>query len=89
MPELARTYKGAEEVASFWRQWLEAWGEQDYEDPDVIDADDRIVLWITSHRLRGKGSGAEVAMRPYAWVLGLRDGKVVRGTIYMDKGEAL
>ena len=32
--ELARVYKGVEDVASFWAQWLEAWGGQHYDDPE-------------------------------------------------------
>jgi ketosteroid isomerase-like protein len=86
---LDRVYNGLEEVAAFWREWLEAWGAQNYEDPELIDAGDQVVTWTTGHRIQGRGSGIEVAVPPYAWVATLRDGKVVRGTMYMDKAEAL
>jgi hypothetical protein len=86
---LDRVYKGLEEVARFWREWLEAWGEQHYEDPELIDAGDQVILWVTSHEIRGRGSGIKVGIPPYAWLVTLRDGKVVRGIMYMDKGEAL
>ena len=89
MPELAGMWRGIEEVASFWRQWLDAWGEQDYEEPELIDGGDHVLSWVATHRLRGKGSGAEVRMPPYAWVMTLRDGRVVEATYYLDRGEAL
>ena len=89
MGELASVYKGLQEVASFWVQWLEAWGGQYYADPEVIDAGDQVVAWFTGHRLRGRGSNIEVGIPPYAWVATVREGKVVRSTLYMDKQEAL
>ena len=87
--ELAGVYKGLEEVASFWVQWLEAWGAQHYDDPEFIDAGEQVVTWFTGHRLRGRGSNVEVGFPPYAWVATVREGRVVRGTMYMDKEEAL
>ena len=88
VPELARVYRGPEEVARFWLQWLEAWGDQEYEE-EWIDAGDQVVMWVTGHRLSGRGSGVEVALPPYAWVVRVRDGKIVRSTMFMDKAEAL
>src|SRR3954453_5946035 len=61
---LDRVYKGREEVAGFWSEWLEAWGEQHYEDPEFIDAGDQVIFWVTTHDLRGRGSGVEVQMPP-------------------------
>ncbi len=87
---LDRVYKGREEVAGFWREWLEAWGGQQIEDPELIDAgDDKVVLWTTGHQVQGGGSGIEVSIPPYAWVTTLRDGRIVQGTMYMDRAEAL
>ncbi|MFL5907756.1 MAG: nuclear transport factor 2 family protein [Solirubrobacterales bacterium] len=86
---LSGVYRGREEVAYFWSQWLEAWGEQEIEEEELIDAGDQVVTWTASHKFRGRGSGVTVDFPPYAWLVTLRDGKVVRGTLYMDKGEAL
>ena len=86
---LDRVYRGAEAVAGFWRQWLEAWGAQKIEDLELIDADDQVITWTEVHQLQGRGSGVEVSMPPYAWVMTLRDGKIVEATIYTDKAEAL
>jgi ketosteroid isomerase-like protein len=86
--ELARTYTGLDEVAAFWREWLEAWGPQSY-DEELTDAGDQVVMWVTGHELQGRGSGIEVGMPPYGWVATLRNGKLVKGTMYMNKAEAL
>jgi ketosteroid isomerase-like protein len=87
--ELAGVYKGREEVAGFWLGWLDAWGAQSYDDPELIDAGDQVLSWVTGHHLRGRGSGVEVGFPPYAWVLSLRGGEIVQATMYMDKREAL
>ena len=86
---LSGIYRGREELAFFWGQWLEAWGGQQIEEPELIDAGDKIILWVTHHKFRGRGSGVEVDFPPYAWVVTLRESKIVKGTIYMDRGEAL
>jgi ketosteroid isomerase-like protein len=86
---LDRVYKGREEVARFWLEWLEAWGAHHIEDAEFIDAGDQVVVWTTRHTVTGRGSGIDVEIPPYAWVAALSQGKVVRGTMYMDKDEAL
>ncbi len=86
---LNRMYKGREEVARFWAEWLEAWGDQQIAEPEIIDAGDRVFVWVTSHEFSGRGSGVTVDFPPYAWLATLRDRKVVRATMYMDKQEAL
>lgn len=85
---LAGVYRGREEVAGFWLQWLEAWGEQEF-DAELIDAGDQVVMWVAGHQLRGRRSGIEVDIPPYGWVAELRDGKIVRSTMFMDREEAL
>jgi ketosteroid isomerase-like protein len=87
--ELAGVYRGAEEVAAFWREWLEAWGIQEIEDVELIDAGDKVVSWTQVHQLQGRGSGVQVSIPPYGWVTTMRDGKIVDATIYTDKAEAL
>ena len=86
---LDRVYNGLEEVAAFWREWLEAWGAHEYEESELIDAGDQVVSSVTSHEMQGRGSGIDVGFPAYTWVMTLRDGKVVRATLYMDKGDAL
>jgi ketosteroid isomerase-like protein len=87
---LNRIYKGREAVAGFWREWLEAWGGQQFEDPELIDAGDgNVIMWTTGHRVKGRGSGIEVSIPPYAWLMTLREGRMVQATMYLDKAEAL
>jgi ketosteroid isomerase-like protein len=89
-PGLDRICKGPDEVARWWLDWLEAWGSLGrFEDPEIIDSGDQVFHWITQHELRGKGSGVEVKMPEYGWVVTVRDQQVVRATLYMDKAEAL
>jgi ketosteroid isomerase-like protein len=89
VPELSGIYRGLDEVSSFWREWLEAWGEIDIGEPEFIDGGDQVVTWTTYQELRGRGSGVQVSFPAYAWVSTLRDGKVVRATLYIDRTEAL
>ena len=86
---LNRIFKGREEVARFWSEWLEAWGEQDIGEPEYIESGDQILTWVDTHQLRGRGSGVKVDFPPYGWLLTVRDGKIVRGTVYLDRAEAL
>jgi ketosteroid isomerase-like protein len=90
VPGLARVCRGVEEVGRFWIDWLEAWENfGSMEEPELIDAGDRVVVWQTEQRIRGKASGIEIEMPDYAWVLTIRDRKLVRATCYLDKAEAL
>jgi ketosteroid isomerase-like protein len=86
---LNRTYRGREEALGFWAEWLDAWGEQDFGEPEYINAGDRVFAWVDTHRLLGRGSGAEVGLPPYGWVITFRDGKAVSAILYMDRTEAL
>jgi ketosteroid isomerase-like protein len=86
---LSGLYSGREQVLGFWAEWLEAWGEQDIAEPELIDAGDQAFAWVDTHRLRGRGSGAEVDMPPYGWVITFRNGKAVSATMFVDRNEAL
>ena len=86
---LSGVTRGQEEVLGFWAEWLEAWGEQELAEPELIDAGDRVVAWVETHRLQGRGSGVEVGLPPYGWVITFRDGKAVSATMYMDRAEVL
>ena len=85
----AHIYRGLDEVARFWAEWLEAWGGVDLEDPELIDAGDQVLSWTTHQIMRGRGSGIEVEMPEFGWLTGFHDGKVVWATLYLDKNEAL
>jgi hypothetical protein len=88
-PGLARVYTGLAEVAGFWMEWLDAWGSPGaVEDIEVRDAGDQVVWWARQ-TMRGRGSGVEIALPEYAWVASVRNGKIIRATIYMERSEAL
>jgi len=89
-PGLSSVYRGLDEVGRFWRDWLDAWGTLgSWEEPELIEAEDQVLGWITQHDLRGTGSGIEIAMPQYGWLMAVRDQKVVRATLYMDKTDAI
>jgi ketosteroid isomerase-like protein len=89
-PGLARVYNGPDEIAAFWREWLDAWGSLGvFEDFEVIDAEDQVVVWAARQTMQGKGSGIEIEMPEYAWTMTVRDGKIVRATMFMGKADAL
>ena len=88
--DLRGTYRGLLSVTEWWRGWLAAWDTIDSEDdPVVIDAADRVFLWIEKETLRGRGSGIEVDAPPYGWVFTFGDGKLKRAVMYFDRDEAL
>jgi ketosteroid isomerase-like protein len=90
IPGLARMCRGVDEIGRFWIEWLQAWESfGSFDEPELIDAGDQVVAWQTDQRIRGKGSGIEIEMPDYAWVITIRDRKVMRATLYLDKAEAL
>ena len=88
MTDLRGRYRGATEVADFWRRWLEAWDRVEFE-AELTDAGDRVLVEIKDQRMRGKGSGVEVEFPTYWQVFTLRDGKAVSQAFFLEKAEAL
>ena len=86
-PDVERMYRGPEGARSWLQNWLEAWEEFEFRIDDVIEAGDRVVL-VFSQRGRGKTSGVEIENQ-LAGVATMRDGKLVRGDVYLDIEEAL
>ena len=68
-------------------RWLEPWEEFQFEAEELIDAGDQVVVTYRQ-RGRGKGSGIEVE-NTLAAVATMRDGKVIRGHVYLDRAAAL
>jgi len=87
--DLRGVYEGAEGSRRLWGRWLDAWETIDAQDPELIDAGEHVFMWVEGQVMRGKTSGIEVKMDPYAWVWTFEDGKVVRGATYGDRAEAL
>jgi ketosteroid isomerase-like protein len=89
LPDSAGVYHGHEGVRAFWRNWLSAWSDLEFEIQDVVDAGDEVVLLIQNQRQWGRHSGLETESPSYAMVFTFRGGKVVRQRHYLDQGAAL
>jgi ketosteroid isomerase-like protein len=89
MPDLSEVYRGHEGVRAFWRRWLEAWRDLQFEIQDVREAGDEVVLLIRNQRHWGRHSGILTEFPPYAQVFTFRHGKVVRWRSFPDQQSAL
>jgi ketosteroid isomerase-like protein len=86
---LAGVYRGHEGVRTYWRRWLEAWQEIQFEIQEVLDGGDEVVALIRNQRQVGRHSGIVIEMPPYGLVFTIRGGKVVRWRIYPGHQSAL
>ena len=80
-------YRGHAGVRRWLEDWGAAWATWSIEAEEFIDAGDSVVVFIRM-KTEGRGSGVEVERRD-AQVWLLRNGKVVRGDYYNDRGLAL
>ena len=89
MDDLSGVYRGHEGVRTYWRRWLAAWKDIEFEVQDVLDAGDEVVALIRNQRQWGRHSGIATELPPYALVFTIRGGKVVRWQSYPDPEAAL
>ena len=87
--DLQGIYHGHEGVRTYWRRWLQAWADLDFEVGDVLDAGDDVVALIHNQRQWGRRSGIVTEMPPYGLVFTIRTGKVVRWRAFSDERSAL
>jgi ketosteroid isomerase-like protein len=87
--DLSGIYRGHEGVRTYWRRWLQAWKDIQFEVDDVLEAGDQVVALIRNQRQWGRESGIVTDMPPYGLVFTIRDGKVVRWRSYPDQESAL
>ena len=88
-PDFAGVYHGHEGVRTYWRNWLSAWSDLQFEIQDVVDAGDEVVLLIRNQRQWGRHTGLETEFPPYGMVFTIRGGKVVRWRSFPDQRSAL
>lgn len=81
-------FHGHAGVRRFWRAWLEAWDDLEFELEDVFDAGDCVVAFV-HQRNHGKESGIWIDQKPYAQIWTLEDGKVVRMRMTNNREDAL
>jgi len=87
--DLAGVYHGHEGVRTYWRRWLQAWKDLEFEVQDVLDAGDEVVALIRNQRQWGRHSGIATEMPPYGLVFTIRGDKVIRWQNFPDQESAL
>jgi len=80
-------YVGHAGVRAYFEEAGEVWDELRPHADDIRTVGDHVVL-LGGCAVRGRGSGA-VSDSPMAWVLTMRDGKVLRHRGYVTRAEAL
>jgi ketosteroid isomerase-like protein len=83
----ARAYHGLDQYRQVMEGLLESLGGMRAEIDELFEASDRVVVFVrfTAH---GTSSGAEAEMRP-GQVFTLREGKITKQEVYLDRDEAL
>jgi ketosteroid isomerase-like protein len=89
IPDIAGVYQGHDGVRAYWRRWLSAWRDIQFEIQDVLDAGDEVVMLVCNQHQWGRHSGIEVEFPPYAGVFTIQSGKITRVRWYPDQGSAL
>ncbi len=85
------SWTGMTEMAEGWRDFLSAWEDFHVEVEEYHELDHRRVLVLNHWGGRGKTSGLEVGQirARAAHLLHVRDGKVTKSVIYMDRERGL
>ena len=78
IPGLDEAFRGHEGIRTFWRQWLEAWDEIEFEMEGPIELEAGTVRVLVHQRNRGHGTGIWVDQDPYFHFWTLEDGMVTR-----------
>lgn len=65
--DLQGIYHGHEGVRRYWRRWLQAWADIEFEVADVLDAGDDVVALIRNQRQWGRRSGIATDTPPVRW----------------------
>jgi len=89
VPDLADVYWGHEGVRTYWRRWLDAWRDIQFEIQDVLDAGDDIVVLICNQRQWGRYTDIVSELPPFALIYTFRNGKIVRCRIFPNHDQAL
>ena len=83
VPDIGGVYRGIEAVSRFWRQWLEAWADAQF-DYQVLDAGDHVVVLLTT-RLTGRSTGIEMHWGSHAFVSTYKDGLILHAKMYTNQ----
>ena len=83
----AGVHEGLDRYRQVLEGFFEALSQMTAEIEEIFDADDQVVVFVR-WRARGTSSGAEWEMEP-GQVFTLRDGKIARQEVYLNRAEAL
>ena len=81
-------YRGRDEIASWFRAWDKVWDDISGSIVKVVHQSGEVVLWRSTARARGHGSGVEVSQD--FWHFGkFKAGKLIRIEHHRSEAEAL
>jgi ketosteroid isomerase-like protein len=89
IPDLAEVYHGHEGVRTYWRRWMEAWTDLEFEVQDLRGVGDEVVVLIRDQRQAGRYTGIATDLPPYGMVFTVRGGKLVRWRTFPSHDAAL
>ena len=89
VPDAAKVYHGHAGVRRYWREWLSAWKDLEFETQEIVDGGDDVVVLIRNQRQWGRHSGIETEVPPYGLRFTIRCGRVVKWCAYPDHASAL
>ena len=75
---LEEVYRGHEGIRDFWRQWLEAWEEIEFETDEPVELEDGRVRVLVRQRNRWHGTGIWIDQDPYLHYWTVEGSKVTR-----------
>jgi ketosteroid isomerase-like protein len=82
-------WKGLAGMAEGYRDWLRAWEDFRAEPEEYLVLDSERILVLVRNSGRGRTSGLELESRSVANLVHLRDGKVTKIVVYLDREQAL
>jgi len=86
-PDTESSYRGQEGVRRWFRQMDEIWDDWRFEAERLFDAGNQVVAFV---RVSGSAKRSSAALTiSVAHVLTLRDGRVTRAHVFLDRSEAL
>ena len=80
-------YRGLEGVRTVWRDWLTPWATYRTIIEDLIDAGDRVVVFVRDYGRREPGAHEVEMIAAAVWTV--RERKIVRTDFYTSRAEAL
>ena len=78
IPDAQEVYHGHDGIRRYWREWLAAWDEIEFEVEEVVAAGEQVVSFVSTQRNHARSTGLWMDMGGYAQIWTFSQGKVVR-----------